>query len=246
MNDSRTSNALGEVLFRRADEDQHACPQLLRPPPARRAHHRRSTMGQTTLPAAGCLQNGEFVVETKGENMATTRLFGLTPEQARLVADGHRLHELYDLRNTMADSLFEFEAYADPDQDLAALYNRIHSKYLGVDHGVACGLSIPCTAPILYICRVTLLARWSHAKSRTNSISASEAVGTSEPARFSRRTSTRAAPTRLSMQSWRTALGSRWRNITLSTTYSPRSLHSCRLRLRDTEVNPQQHNAQNP
>src|SRR5438445_12931004 len=38
----------------------------------------------------------------------------------------------------MADSLFEFEAYADPDQDLAGLYNRIHSKYLGVDmHGVA-------------------------------------------------------------------------------------------------------------
>ena len=36
----------------------------------------------------------------------------------------------------MADSLFEFEAYAEPDQDLAALYNRIHSQYLGVDmHG---------------------------------------------------------------------------------------------------------------
>ena len=65
-------------------------------------------------------------------------LFGLTPEQARLVADAHRLRELFDLRNTMADSLFEFEAYADPDQDLAGLYNRIHSKYLGVDmHGVA-------------------------------------------------------------------------------------------------------------
>jgi hypothetical protein len=57
-------------------------------------------------------------------------LFGLTPEQARLVAETHRLRELYDLRNTMADSLFEFEAYADPDQDLAGLYNRIHSKYL--------------------------------------------------------------------------------------------------------------------
>src|SRR6266550_3290124 len=65
-------------------------------------------------------------------------LFGLTPEQAQLVADAHRLRELFDLRNTMADSLFEFEAYADPDQDLAGLYNRIHSKYLGVDmHGVA-------------------------------------------------------------------------------------------------------------
>jgi Peptidase family M3 len=66
-----------------------------------------------------------------------SELFGLTPEQARLLSDTHRLRELFDLRNTMADSLFEFEAYADPDQDLAALYNRIHSKYLGVDmHGV--------------------------------------------------------------------------------------------------------------
>ena len=38
----------------------------------------------------------------------------------------------------MADSLFEFEAYADPEQDLTTLYNAIHSKYLGVDmHGVA-------------------------------------------------------------------------------------------------------------
>jgi oligoendopeptidase F len=67
-----------------------------------------------------------------------TELFGLTAEQARLLAETHRLRELYDLRNTMADSLFEFEAYADPDQDLGGLYNRIHSKYLGVDmHGVA-------------------------------------------------------------------------------------------------------------
>ncbi len=61
-----------------------------------------------------------------------TELFGLTPEQARLVAETHRLREMFDLRNTMADSLFEFEAYADPDQDLVRLYNRIHSRYLGV------------------------------------------------------------------------------------------------------------------
>jgi len=61
-----------------------------------------------------------------------TELFGLTPEQARLVAEPHRLREMFDLRNTMADSLFEFEAYADPDQDLVRLYNRIHSRYLGV------------------------------------------------------------------------------------------------------------------
>ena len=37
------------------------------------------------------------------------------------------------MRNTIADSLSEFEAYADPDQDPSAVYNRIHAKYLGVD-----------------------------------------------------------------------------------------------------------------
>jgi Peptidase family M3 len=67
-----------------------------------------------------------------------TELFGLTPEQARLVSDTYKLREMLDLRNTMADSLFEFEAYAEPDQDLAVLYDRIHSRYLGVDmHGAA-------------------------------------------------------------------------------------------------------------
>ena len=65
-------------------------------------------------------------------------LFGLTLEQARIVAETHELKEMFELRNTMADSLFEFEAYAEPDQDLTALYNRIHSKYLGADmHGAA-------------------------------------------------------------------------------------------------------------
>jgi oligoendopeptidase F len=62
-----------------------------------------------------------------------TTLFGLTPEQARVVAETYKLKAMFQLRDTMADSLFEFEAYADPDQDLAALYDRIHSKYLGVN-----------------------------------------------------------------------------------------------------------------
>ena len=62
-----------------------------------------------------------------------TELFGLTPEQAKVVAETYKLKEMFDLRSTMADSLFEFEAYAEPDQDLAVLYNRIHAKYLGVD-----------------------------------------------------------------------------------------------------------------
>lgn len=60
-------------------------------------------------------------------------LFGLTTEQAAVLAKRYRLKSLFDLREKMADSLFEFEAYADPGQNLPALYNRIHAEYLGVD-----------------------------------------------------------------------------------------------------------------
>lgn len=67
-----------------------------------------------------------------------TTLFGLTPEQACVAAETYKLKAMFQLRDTMADSLFEFEAYAEPDQDLAALYDRIHSGYLGVNmHGAA-------------------------------------------------------------------------------------------------------------
>jgi hypothetical protein len=62
-----------------------------------------------------------------------TKLFGLTTAQAEVMAQRFRLKSLFDLRDTMADSLFEFEAYADPDQDLSALYNRIHAQYVGVE-----------------------------------------------------------------------------------------------------------------
>ena len=62
-----------------------------------------------------------------------TKLFALTPEQASIVAETYRLKTLYTVRNTIADSLSEFEAYADPDQDPSAVYNRIHTEYLGVD-----------------------------------------------------------------------------------------------------------------
>jgi hypothetical protein len=62
-----------------------------------------------------------------------TRLFALTADQARVVEETYRLKMLFNLRNTIADSLSEFEAYADPDQDPSTVYNRIHAKYLGVD-----------------------------------------------------------------------------------------------------------------
>lgn len=63
----------------------------------------------------------------------STSLFGLSAEQATILAKRYRLKSLFDFREKMADSLFEFEAYADPSQDLAALSNRIHAQYLGVD-----------------------------------------------------------------------------------------------------------------
>jgi hypothetical protein len=62
-----------------------------------------------------------------------TKLFALTPEQAKIVRETYRLKSLFTTRNTIADSLSEFEAYADPDQDPSAVYNRIHARYLGVD-----------------------------------------------------------------------------------------------------------------
>ena len=60
-------------------------------------------------------------------------VFGLTAQQVKAINERYRLQSLYDLRETIADSMFEFEAYANPDQDLNKLYNRIYSRYLGVD-----------------------------------------------------------------------------------------------------------------
>src|SRR5437773_10290985 len=56
-----------------------------------------------------------------------TRLFTLTPEEANIVGETYRLKTLFSVRNTM------FEAYAEPEQDLSAVYNRIHAEYMGVD-----------------------------------------------------------------------------------------------------------------
>ena len=75
----------------------------------------------------------EFLTVMLYRPEVSVSLFGLTAEQAEILANRYRLKSLFDLREKMADSLFEFEAYADPSQDLAALYNRIHGEYLGVD-----------------------------------------------------------------------------------------------------------------
>jgi hypothetical protein len=60
-------------------------------------------------------------------------VFGLTPVRAAALVQRYRLQSLYDLRSTMADSAFEFEAYDNPDQDLSKLYAEITSRYLGVE-----------------------------------------------------------------------------------------------------------------
>ena len=44
-------------------------------------------------------------------------LFGLTPTQASTIEATYRLKMLYNVRNAIADSLAEFDAYADTDQD---------------------------------------------------------------------------------------------------------------------------------
>jgi Zn-dependent M32 family carboxypeptidase len=62
-----------------------------------------------------------------------TKLFALTSEQAAIVGTTYRLKMLFSVRNTIADSMSEFEDYADPNQDPSVIYNRIHAKYLGVD-----------------------------------------------------------------------------------------------------------------
>lgn len=62
-----------------------------------------------------------------------TKLFALTSKQAGTLETTYRLKMLYSVRNTMADSLSEFEDYADPGQDPSVIYNRVHARYLGVD-----------------------------------------------------------------------------------------------------------------
>jgi oligoendopeptidase F len=65
-----------------------------------------------------------------------TRYFGLTEAEALRLRERYRLKLLVDLRETMADSIFEFAAYENPDRNFVADYNRIYEQHLGVDlHG---------------------------------------------------------------------------------------------------------------
>lgn len=70
------------------------------------------------------------------EPAIATSYFGITAAQAAAFRDRQRLRSLVELREYLADSLFELTAYDNPDQDLARAYNDIYAKHLGVDmHG---------------------------------------------------------------------------------------------------------------
>src|SRR4051812_17217282 len=88
-----------------------------------------------------CADNPEPFDEGLGQVMALMlyrenvlkKNFSLSSSAAREVQEAYRLKSLYDLRSTMADSAFEFEAYENPDQDFAKLYAAVQSRYLGVE-----------------------------------------------------------------------------------------------------------------
>src|SRR5437868_10412019 len=82
-----------------------------------------------------CADNPEPFDEGLGQVMALmlyrddvlTKDLGLSPAAAREVQEAYRLKSLCDLRSTMADSAFEFEAYENPDRDLTKLYADVQS-----------------------------------------------------------------------------------------------------------------------
>ncbi len=67
----------------------------------------------------------------------SARFFGLTAEQVRALREAYRLGSLFDLRQRIASSLFEFEAYASPEADFPVLYDRLFQKHVGLStHGL--------------------------------------------------------------------------------------------------------------
>ena len=63
----------------------------------------------------------------------STSVYGLSNQEAEKLRERHRLESNYALRALMVQSDFELQAYDNPDQDFAALYGRVCSKYLDVD-----------------------------------------------------------------------------------------------------------------
>jgi oligoendopeptidase F len=64
------------------------------------------------------------------------KFFGLTAKDHAAIAERYRLRTLMDTRDTIAEATFEYAAYQNPEQDLAALYNRIYTAHTGFEmHG---------------------------------------------------------------------------------------------------------------
>jgi oligoendopeptidase F len=63
----------------------------------------------------------------------STSVYGLSSDEAQALVERRRLESNYSLRALMVQSEFELEAYDNPQQDFAALYDRVCSKYLDVD-----------------------------------------------------------------------------------------------------------------
>ena len=67
----------------------------------------------------------------------SAKFFGLTAERVRALREVYRLSSLFDLRQRIASSLFEFEAYAAPEADFSVLYDRIFQEHVGLStHGL--------------------------------------------------------------------------------------------------------------
>jgi oligoendopeptidase F len=63
----------------------------------------------------------------------STTVYGLSNDEARALTERRRLESNYSLRALMVQSEFELEAYDNPQQDFAVLFDRVCSKYLDVD-----------------------------------------------------------------------------------------------------------------
>ena len=61
------------------------------------------------------------------------RFFGLTADEHARIEERYRLKSLLEARETVAETMFEYAAYEDPQQDLGALYNRIYGEVMGVE-----------------------------------------------------------------------------------------------------------------
>jgi Zn-dependent M32 family carboxypeptidase len=65
------------------------------------------------------------------------KYFGLSQPEVAAINERYRLRTISDMRETIAEAMFEYAAYENPEQDLAALYNKVYGQAMGFDmHGM--------------------------------------------------------------------------------------------------------------